>query len=220
MNATMLTAAVTAAAMTVSIHAGDSLLLELTRGTTFIQGCFDPCACPISLTEDVSGTMVLKPRVLGGTVDIYDVIDVDWQVGSGGAFGSHYTGSGTYTRFKEVASLQQLELDLATSKDVISHFDSGMVPIKVVFPQIDITISINGMFCFDTVFHVVAAPVEPDPADLNGDGHVDGFDLGLLLGAWGPCPICIIGPCPCLGDLNGDMVVDGLDLGILLGAWG
>jgi hypothetical protein len=76
------------------------------------------------------------------------------------------------------------------------------------------------MLCFDTVVHVVAAPVELDPADLNGDGHVDGFDLALLLGQWGPCPICIVGPCPCLGDLNDDTKVDGLDLAILLGAWG
>jgi hypothetical protein len=24
-------------------------------------------------------------------------------------------------------------------------------------------------------------------SDLNGDSKVDGADLGLLLGAWGPC---------------------------------
>lgn len=46
--------------------------------------------------------------------------------------------------------------------------------------------------------------------DLNGDGIVDGADLGLLLGAWDT-----IGP----GDLNGDGVVDGADLGLLLGAF-
>lgn len=28
----------------------------------------------------------------------------------------------------------------------------------------------------------------PCPADLNGDGAVDGADLGALLGAWGACP--------------------------------
>lgn len=47
-------------------------------------------------------------------------------------------------------------------------------------------------------------------ADLNGDGHVDGADLGLLLAAWGSS-----GP----GDVNGDGVVDGADLGQLLAAW-
>jgi hypothetical protein len=54
-------------------------------------------------------------------------------------------------------------------------------------------------------------PVGPD-ADLDGDGDVDGADLGVLLGSWGPC-----GGCP--ADLNGDGVVDGADLGQLLGAW-
>jgi hypothetical protein len=31
-------------------------------------------------------------------------------------------------------------------------------------------------------------PVLDHPAaDLNGDGLVDGADLGLMLSAWGPC---------------------------------
>ena len=51
-----------------------------------------------------------------------------------------------------------------------------------------------------------------NPADLTGDGVVDGADLGILLGAWGSS-----GPA---GDVNGDGSVDGSDLGLLLGAWG
>jgi hypothetical protein len=47
--------------------------------------------------------------------------------------------------------------------------------------------------------------------DLNGDGNVDGADLGLLLGAWDSSDAA--------ADLNGDGIVDGADLGILLGAW-
>jgi len=50
-----------------------------------------------------------------------------------------------------------------------------------------------------------------NPADLNGDGSVDGVDLGVLLGNWGGS-----GP----ADLSGDGTVDGVDLGILLGNWG
>ncbi|MBU3683597.1 MAG: alpha/beta hydrolase [Phycisphaerales bacterium] len=46
--------------------------------------------------------------------------------------------------------------------------------------------------------------------DLNGDGVVDGTDLGILLASWSNAG---------RGDLNGDGVVDGIDLGILLGAW-
>ena len=48
--------------------------------------------------------------------------------------------------------------------------------------------------------------------DLTGDGLVNGGDLGLLLGSWGPCA-------GCPADLDGDGIVDGGDLGLLLGAW-
>ncbi|HMN97312.1 MAG TPA: hypothetical protein PKC43_05990, partial [Phycisphaerales bacterium] len=48
--------------------------------------------------------------------------------------------------------------------------------------------------------------------DLNGDGAVDGADLGILLGNWGTNNIC--------SDLDGNGIVDGGDLGLLLGLWG
>lgn len=49
--------------------------------------------------------------------------------------------------------------------------------------------------------------------DLNDSGGIDGFDLALLLGAWGPCA-------GCPGDLDGSGSIDGFDLALLLGAWG
>lgn len=47
--------------------------------------------------------------------------------------------------------------------------------------------------------------------DINGDGQVNGADLGLLIGNWGGAGT---------GDLNGDGTVNGADLGILIGHWG
>jgi hypothetical protein len=49
--------------------------------------------------------------------------------------------------------------------------------------------------------------------DLNGDGTVDGADLPVLLGAWGPNPAHP-------ADFNGDGVVSAADLAQLLGSWG
>jgi hypothetical protein len=49
------------------------------------------------------------------------------------------------------------------------------------------------------------------PGDLNGDGSVDGVDLGVMLGRWGVGGVA---------DLNRDGGVDGVDLGIMLGNWG
>ncbi len=56
------------------------------------------------------------------------------------------------------------------------------------------------------------APMPPHVfGDLNGDGVVDGADLGILLNQWGKRG---------LGDLDGSGVVDAADLGLLLAAWG
>lgn len=52
--------------------------------------------------------------------------------------------------------------------------------------------------------------------DLNFDLIVNGLDLALLLGAWGPCPPS--GDCP--ADFDGNGVVNGFDLAILLASWG
>jgi hypothetical protein len=48
--------------------------------------------------------------------------------------------------------------------------------------------------------------------DVDANGNVDGNDLGLLLGSWGPCASCP-------ADLNADGVVDSADLGLLLANW-
>ncbi len=63
-------------------------------------------------------------------------------------------------------------------------------------------------------YFVVGAPPDTCPADFNGDGKVDGDDLGTLLGSWGE--ICGIAE----ADFNHDGQVDGDDLGTLLGGWG
>ena len=75
---------------------------------------------------------------------------------------------------------------------------------------------------FDPAIHVGPAwhhvlptefsePIFDCPGDLNGDGLVDGADLGLLLANWGG---------PGIGDLDWNGAVDGADLGIMLGEWG
>ena len=48
-------------------------------------------------------------------------------------------------------------------------------------------------------------------ADITGDGVVDGYDLGRLMGSWGTSATG--------ADINGDGAVDGSDLAILLAAW-
>ena len=49
--------------------------------------------------------------------------------------------------------------------------------------------------------------------DTNGDGEVNGADLGLLLTSWGACQDCDV-------DLDMDGFVGGSDLGLMLSQWG
>ncbi len=52
----------------------------------------------------------------------------------------------------------------------------------------------------------------PRPADINGDGVVNGIDLSVILGMWGTSDAT--------GDINGDGVVGGADLTMLFSDWG
>lgn len=74
------------------------------------------------------------------------------------------------------------------------RFDSRENPDPKVRPQLLIEYSLS------------------NPADLNGDGFVNGADLAELLANWGICPDCD-------ADLNGDGAVNGADLAELLANW-
>lgn len=58
---------------------------------------------------------------------------------------------------------------------------------------------------------VTFTPPVSNPADINGDGSVNGIDLTALLGAWGTSDPA--------ADINDSGSVDGLDLAQLLAAW-
>lgn len=66
----------------------------------------------------------------------------------------------------------------------------------------------------DELRAVLLVPQPRCTGDLNGDGTIDGADLGLLLGLWGPVV------CNDSADFDESGDIDGGDLGVLLGAWG
>jgi len=70
----------------------------------------------------------------------------------------------------------------------------------------------NAIYTFAFTVEGTLEPV-PCPADLSGNGTVDGADLAAMLGVWGACASCA-------ADLNGDGAVNGADLAMLLGSWG
>ena len=65
--------------------------------------------------------------------------------------------------------------------------------------------------CYTSFIVDLGDPASACPADLNGDGNVAGFDLGMLLANWEGQGT---------GDLDQSGFVNGADLGLLLSAWG
>jgi hypothetical protein len=159
-------------------HAAASRTYLLVEGSTFQRGCFDPCACPVGVEEPMAGAFALALRSDNGLFAEYDLFDVRWKV-DGPAYatppGAEITGAGSYTVGGEFALQQRMQAELQVAEEPPAPFDSGWVAGGGGFPEeIDIEISKNGKFCFDTVLHVVAkAQTLPEP----------GASLQLLVGS-------------------------------------
>ena len=135
--------------------------------------------------------------------DPYD--PTDWTISiSGGAVtwtGGDFAANpnGNALRF---ATLYNFWFD-ASSAPVPANAAIGLFRPGAATDPTSVTVAVDG-----------PGGVPPNPADLDGNGTVNGADLGFLLAAWGACPA------PCPADLDGNGEVNGADLGMLLAAWG
>jgi hypothetical protein len=184
---------------------------SLGPGSTFQQGCFPPCQCPILAPVPVLGTFGLSFANSDPLFDNYEVTDVSWSV----PFSEPdllITGSGTYRVGGDSALTHQLQLDLIVGDGPVQHFDSGLVVGGTEFPAINITISLDNARCFDTVIHIEAVPCV---GDLDGNLATDLDDVTILLqnfrGPGVPSPA---------GDVDGDADTDLDDLTLLLQNFG
>ena len=179
------------AATTAPAEAPAGELYRLGKESTYQKGCFEGCACPVTPELPITGTFRLTSTGFDGLFEHYDVTEVNWVVSLGGE-GFHLTGSGTYRIGGEFAVMQQLVLDLSTNGQEPEHFDSGLVAGGAGFPLIDIVITINQMYCYDTVIHVVARPWPAVAYRL-------GRDSTYQEGCFDPCDCPILEPLPMTG---------------------
>jgi len=141
-------------------------------------------------------------------------------------------------RGRDAAGLRSIFVgDGTTLRRVIGNFDpvpTDLGPAQIARPDAspvfggNVRINARGDIAFSAsvtpasstavswgsgIFVIYADEAPANPCDFNGDGVVDGADLAVLLGAWGPCK-------GCPEDLTGDGVVNGADLAVLLAKWG
>jgi len=138
--------------------ANSSVVYQLNADSSFMQGCFPPCLCPVMLGDPVKGTFLLTPMGFDGLFNTYAITNVSWIFWINGT-NLLVTGSGTYKVGGEVALQQELSLALRLGGSTVAQFDSGLVPDSAPFPDIKVTISMNRQVCYDKVFNVNASPV-------------------------------------------------------------
>lgn len=97
------------------------------------------------------------------------------------------------------------------SIDVASHIEpTSTVAIRFIIADAPNN-SLTECAIDDLIVDRVECESGPNcPEDMNGDGMVNGADLGLLLAAWGSEA----------GDFNGDGTTNGADLGLMLAMFG
>ncbi len=125
--------------------------------TAVVEGSSPPLACP-SVLSDIRGTFRLVPLRVGVLFEEFAVVDVYWLVRVNGE-DLRVTGFGQYLIGGEFVTEHRLQLALQVGDGEVQFFDSGFVDtVPVVFPDIDITISVNGETFIDTVIAVRAVP--------------------------------------------------------------
>lgn len=138
---------------------------KLTSNSSYIEGCYDPCMCPIWMNNSLQGSFMLTAVDQAGDVEVFEVGAIDW----------HFvredetiavTGSGYYWIDGDQ---HQLVLDLLVGDAAVDIYDSGLVARVSEFPGIIIAVAENGFFCYDHVFDLKAVP-EP---------------VGLSVSSWG-----------------------------------
>lgn len=144
------------------VGANSGLILRMAPDATIQEGCFPPCLCPITVEQPVLGTLKLVYLGFINDEHSYRVEDVNWLV-QGSSPERRILGSGKYRIGSPdpITVIQhRLELDLQVGDDPPAHFDSGWI-VRSNSGVLDITVSINGMFCWDRVIRVHALPVPP-----------------------------------------------------------
>lgn len=137
---------------------------EVTRyqleGTSFQEGCFPPCLCPLFGSQRVRGTFELVLLRDDGQFREYSVAALRWATGPTSLAGgrTRISGFGTYSVLEGLGPLpvEQMDLCLAFNGVELDPFSSGAVAGPPTPGVIELALTQNGLFCYDRLFELRA----------------------------------------------------------------
>jgi hypothetical protein len=136
------------------------------RGSTYQQGCFEPCDCPLEQQRPLAGRFVLVPLLNYGTYVEYSVVQVRMRTGPATNAGAAVaiSGFGSYKLIQGFAGpMQIMDLWLSLNGAAPNHFDNSDSNARAMFPAIEVVVDMNNQVCYDVVLSIKANPV-PKPA--------------------------------------------------------
>lgn len=126
---------------------------ELSKSSSYQEGCFLLCDCLLLEPQPMSGHFTLVPVENLGTVAVFTVSGVDFSVhgtGSGGSF--ELTGFGTYTLIQGFAGpFHILQMRLSRDGGDAELYDHAENTAPTFPGAIDIELDQNDRVCFDRV---------------------------------------------------------------------
>lgn len=170
--------------------------------TNFNLGVAETISAPVAANGDATFNNALFNPSFSFNADIGGVISAEFS----GDFdeSAEQTFACNLQASKQNASVTNFSID-----EVIYDVDPSLLPSGVDSVRIIADVNLGNV----TMSGTYDPPADDCPGDFNGDGLVDGGDIGALLSRWGKC-----NECP--EDLNGDGLVDGGDAGLFLSYWG
>lgn len=135
----------------------DSLSYALNTPPSQLEsGCQGPCDCAV-VSEPTYGSFDLVRTGANASTATYEIHRYIASFNNGPGAVS-LVGTGTY-EIDTAASTQRMTLDLDVWGQP-EHFDSGVVPVAVAFPQIHVACAVHGFACMDSVILVDAVPLQ------------------------------------------------------------
>jgi len=120
---------VTPADAQTAIGGTQETIYRLTPASTYQDGCFDPCACPVQLRGGLIGAFKMTPAPPDPLYRIFQISDLNLFVPE---YGTWVTGTGTYKVGGEFALTQELSLDLKVADRDVQHQHEVVLPQRCV----------------------------------------------------------------------------------------